>query len=314
MRIAITGATGFVGRHLARSLSAAGHDTVLIARGRDTRDTAIRTLDRSTFVAADLSDPAPLTAAFAGCDAIAHCAGINRELGRQTYRAVHIDATAHVIDAARRAGVPRLLLLSFLRARPDCGSPYHESKFAAEELVRASGLDYTIFKAGMIYGLGDHMLDHLSHTLHTLPVFATVGFREQPIRPVAIDDLIHILEAALLHHRLSRQTVYVLGPETLLLSVAVRRVAAILHRRVWIVPAPVWFHRLLARVFERTMQIPLIATAQVQMLAEGFLQPAPAADPLPTDLTPRTPFTPDAIRRGLPSPAPFGADALRCAR
>jgi NADH dehydrogenase len=314
MKIAITGATGFVGRHLARALSAGGHDTVLIARGRDTRDTAIRTLDRSTFVPSDLSDPGPLAAAFAGCDAIAHCAGINREIGAQTYRAVHIDATAHVIDAARRAGVPRLLVLSFLRARPNCGSPYHESKYAAEELVRASGLDYTVFKAGMIYGLGDHMLDHLSHTLHTLPIFATVGFREQPIRPIVIDDLIEILQAALLQGRLSRQTVYVVGPETLLLSDAVRRVAAIVGRRVWIVPAPVWFHRLLARVFERTMQIPLIASAQVQMLAEGFLEPAPSANPLPSDLVPRTRFTPDAIRRGLPTPAAFGISALRCAR
>jgi NADH dehydrogenase len=238
MRIAITGATGFVGRHLARALSAAGHDTVLIARGRDLRDPAIRTLARSTFVSADLSDPAPLAEAFAGCDAVAHCAGINREIGAQTYRAVHIDGTTHVIDAARRARVPRLLLLSFLRARPDCGSPYHESKWVAEELVRASGLDYTILKSGMIYGLGDHMLDHLSHTLHTLPLFATVGFREQPIRPVAIDDVIDLHLAAILHGRLSRQTVVVLGPETLLLSDAVRRVAQAVGRRVWIVLLP----------------------------------------------------------------------------
>jgi NADH dehydrogenase len=305
MKIAITGATGFVGRHLARALSAAGHDTVLIARGRDLRDPAIRTLARSTFVSADLSDPAPLAEAFAGCDAVAHCAGINREIGAQTYRAVHIDGTTHVIDAARRARVPRLLLLSFLRARPNCGSPYHESKWAAEELVRASGLDYTILKSGMIYGLGDHMLDHLSHTLHTLPLFATVGFREQPIRPVTIDDVIDLLLAAILHSRLSRQTVVVLGPETLLLSDAVRRVARAVGRPVWIVPAPVWFHRALAVIFERTMRIPLVAAAQVQMLAEGFLAAAPFADPPPPDLAPRHTFTLDAIRRGLPAPGSF---------
>ncbi|HWC99017.1 MAG TPA: NAD(P)H-binding protein [Candidatus Sulfopaludibacter sp.] len=166
MRIAITGGTGFVGRHLAAHLVSLGHQPVLIARGRDQRHPPA-----IPVVHTDLSDCAVLTEAFSGCDAIAHCAGINRETGTQTYRRIHVEATRNVIEAAKRAAVPRLLMLSFLRARPDCGSPYHESKFQAEELVRSSGLDFTVLKAGMIYGRGDHMLDHLSHTIFTLPVF-----------------------------------------------------------------------------------------------------------------------------------------------
>jgi nucleoside-diphosphate-sugar epimerase len=123
-----------------------------------------------------------LAEAFAGCDAVAHCAGINRAIGEQTYERVHVQGTQNVVDAAREAGVKKVLLLSFLRARPHCNSAYHESKWAAEEIVRGSGLDYTVIKAGMIYGKGDHMLDHLSHTLHSLPLFATVGINEKPIQ------------------------------------------------------------------------------------------------------------------------------------
>ena len=78
-------------------------------------------------------------------------------------------------EAAKAAGVKQIILLSFLRARPNCGSPYHESKWEAEEIVRKSGLDYTIFKSGVIYGKGDHMLDHLSHAFHTFPFFAFIG-------------------------------------------------------------------------------------------------------------------------------------------
>jgi len=63
--------------------------------------------------------------------------------------------TAAVIGAAKRAGVRKIVLLSFLRARPSCGSAYHESKWAAEQMLRASGLDFTILKAGMIYGRRD---------------------------------------------------------------------------------------------------------------------------------------------------------------
>ena len=72
MKIAITGGTGFVGRHLARALAAAGHDVVLVARGGDRRDETIRTSPRVTFFGVDLSDPGPLSEVFA------HCAGINR--------------------------------------------------------------------------------------------------------------------------------------------------------------------------------------------------------------------------------------------
>ena len=312
MRIAITGGTGFVGRHLALALVGAGVDVVVLARGVDRRDESVRSGPGLTFVETNLSDAAGLADAFAGCDAIAHCAGINREIGAQTYDKVHVRGTANAIEAARRAGVPRFLLLSFLRARPDCGSPYHESKWAAEELVRRSDLDYTILKPGMIYGRGDHMLDHMSHTIHTLPVFATVGFREQPIRPIAIEDMVEILFAALVEGRLSRQTAFVLGPEILLLSEAVRRVAAVVGRRVLVAPAPVWFHYALARACEYMMQIPLIATAQVRMLAEGFVEPAPFANALPADLLPQRYFTAQQILRGLPDPGPFRFEDLRC--
>lgn len=300
MRIAITGGTGFVGRHLAQHLLSINHDPLLIARGRDRRHEPV-----APVVHSDLSDAGLLADRIRGCDAIAHCAGINREIGDQTYERVHIDGTRNLIKAAKNAGIDRILMLSFLRARPACGSPYHESKFQAEQLLRQSGLDFTILKAGIIYGRGDHMLDHLSHTLFTIPLFATVGFRERPIRPVAVSEVVRIIAAALTGKRLSWKTVFVLGPETLLLSEAVRRVARTLNRHVWIVPAPVLFHRILAAIYERSMRIPLVARAQVQMLAEGFLEPCPEADALPEDLQPRLCLTGEQIRDGLPEPGPF---------
>ena len=179
MRIAITGGTGFVGSHLDARLRAAGHETVVVSR--------------RTGSGLDSTGTAELAAAFRGCEAVVHCAGINRELGAQTYEAVHVRGTAAVIEAARAAGVPRIVMLSFLRARPDGPTTYHRSKWAAEELVRASGLTYTILKAGVIYGRGDHMLDHLSHAFHTFPVFGLVGLRDRPVRPVAVDDVARIL-------------------------------------------------------------------------------------------------------------------------
>jgi uncharacterized protein YbjT (DUF2867 family) len=216
------------------------------------------------------------------------------------------------VDAARQVGVKKVLLLSFLRARPDCASAYHRSKSAAEEIVRGSGLDYTIIKAGMIYGKGDHMLDHLSHTLHSLPLFATVGVTEKPIRPVAVEDVVRILQAALVENRLSRQAVAVLGPQKMFLSGAVRQVARLIGKRVFIFPSPILVHRLLAWFFERTMTVPLISSAQVFMLSEDMTEPLPAAAALPEDLAPQTRFEDRQIRERLPEAKPFGWEDFRC--
>jgi hypothetical protein len=214
--------------------------------------------------------------------------------------------------AARSAGVDRLVMLSFLRARPDGPTAYHRSKWAAEELVRGSGLTFTILKAGVIHGRGDHMLDHLSRAFHTFPVFGLVGWRDRPVRPVAVDDVARILEAAAFgDRRLADVTISVLGPETMGLSDAVRRVARVTGRRPMILRLPVWFHLGLARLAEWAMRVPLISIAQVHILAEGIVEPLPFGHAPPADLVPTTPFTDAAIRAGLPPAGGFGCLDLR---
>ena len=249
-----------------------------------------------------------------GCDAVVHCAGINRELGDQTYDSVHIRGTATLIEACRAAGVGRIVMLSFLRARPDGPTAYHRSKWTAEGLVRSSGLTHTILKAGVIHGRGDHMLDHLSHAFHTFPIFGLVGLRERPVRPVAVDDVARLLEAAALGDpRLADRTIAVLGPEEMSLGEAVRRVARATGRRPWFVRLPIPVHLVIARVAETTMRVPLISTAQVHILAEGVVGALPFADEPPPDLAAKIPFSDDIIRAGLPSPGGFGRRDLRCA-
>jgi NADH dehydrogenase len=258
------------------------------------------------IIRADVYDQASLVRAFAGCDGVAHCAGINREIGLQTFERVHIEGTRRVVEAARLAGVEKIALVSFLRARPDCGSGYHESKWAAEEIVRASGLDYTVIKPGVIYGRGDHMLDHLSRAFATFPVFALVGMRDRPVRPVAVEDVALVLSAALTEGRLSRRTVFVLGPEEMPLGAAVRRVARVVGKRPLFIRMPIVFHRGAALAFEATMKTPLLSRAQARILAEGLVDPAPPCEDPPEDLRPRLRFSDAQIRAGLPEPTRFG--------
>ncbi len=311
MRIAITGGTGFVGRNIADALIADGHEVILIAQNRPHSEVTAGN-HRGILFAIGLDSAEKLAEAFAECDAVAHCAGINREIGLQTYERVHVQGTGNVIAAARQAGVRKVILISFLRARPYCGSAYHESKFAAEEIVRQSGLDYTVFKCSVIYGRGDHMLDHLSHAFYSFPLFAFVGFRDKPIRPNAVEDVARIVKESLTRDVLSRRTVAVVGPETLTLRQAVLRVASVIGRIPLAFPMPVWFHYALGWLVEKIMVMPLVSVAQVRMLSEGLAEPLPPCDELPANLAPRIHFTETQIRKGLPPPGSFGLRDLRC--
>ena len=298
MKIAITGGTGFVGRHVVRLLADEGHDLVVIARGIDPNPAPPAC--NAIWVRGSVTDRKLIDSTLAGCDAVAHLAGINLERPGQPFDAIHIRGTENIVAAARANGVPKVVLLSYLRARPGTSSPYHESKWQAEEIVRNSGLDFTIFKSGVIYGRGDHMLDHLSKVLHTLPIFPLVGFTDRGVRPVAVADAAWAIAAALIGNRLSGQTVALLGPDELPLGEAVRRVGAATGRRARTFRAPVAFHKAHALVLERLMRIPPASRAQVQMLSEGIVEPWGDVAQLPPELAPVTPFTDESICAGLP--------------
>jgi uncharacterized protein YbjT (DUF2867 family) len=285
-----------VGKALAKLLRAQGYEAVQLSR---------RT-------GADIADAASLRAAFEGCDAVAHCAGINREIGAQTYDAVHVRGTRNVVEAAKQAGVRHISLVSFLRARPDTGWPYHETKWQAEEIVRDSGIAYTILKAGVIFGPGDHMLDHLKRALLTFPVFAFVGMKDRDVAPAHVDDVARILAAAPGDSRLHDRTFAVIGPEAMPLADAVRRVAAVLGKRRLFIRLPVFAHLPIAWLAERVMKEPMASLAQVRILNEGVVEATGEAEELPDELRPQTPFSQAAILAGLPAAGRYGLRDLRC--
>jgi uncharacterized protein YbjT (DUF2867 family) len=302
MKIAITGGTGFIGKHLARDLAQRGHEVVLIARGLYTRNKSTDLPENATFLALNTTDTEQLTRAFAGCDAIAHCAGTSVEDGIQTFQQVHVEGTLSAVTAAENTGIRKFVLVSYLNVRPNTRSNYHTTKWQGEEIVRKSKLNYTILKAGLVYGQGDHLLNNLGNLLRKLPVFATVGVREKTVRLIAVEDLVDVIRTALLdENRLSRQTVAVTGPEEFPFSTAARRISKAMGKPCLLVlPFPVIFQRTLAWFSQRFMPKPLVTASQVEMLADGISKPLADSKLLPDDLAPKTLFTEEQIRKGLP--------------
>lgn len=298
MKIAITGGTGFIGKHLTQALLDRGHQVVVISRGLYTRGKNLPVHENLSYIRANVTNTSDLTRAFAGCTAVVQCAGTSEDPS-QTFRDVHVEGARSAVTAAQQAGVQKFVLVSYLHARPDISSAYHRTKWEGEETVRQSGLNYTILKAGLVYGEGDHLLNNLGNLLRRLPIFATVGLREKTVRLIAVEDLVAVIHAALTDDRLSRRTVAVLGPEEFPFSTAAQRIAQAMGKRSPIVlPFPVFVQRLLAWV-SRFMPKPLISASQVQMLADGISIPLQDSQPLPDDLTPKTLFTEEQIRKGL---------------
>jgi len=299
MKIAITGGTGFIGRHLARDLITRGHEVIVISRGMYTRNT--QPIEGATFASLDINDTAKLTEVFRGCDAVAHCAGTSTEDEKQTYQRLHVDGARSAVTAAENAVVKKFVLVSYLSVRPNVNSKYHTTKWQGEEIVRASKLNYTILKAGLVYGPGDHLLNNLSNLFKKMPIFATVGIKEKNVRLLAVEDLVGVIRACLLdENRLSRQSVAVTGPEEFPFSHAARRIAKTLGKSIIVLPFPVLFQRILAWFSEGFMPKPLVTKSQVQMLADGISKPTPESIPLPEDMQPKIQFTEEQIKKGLP--------------
>jgi len=149
--ILVTGGTGFVGYEVVQALLALGYRVRLLTR-HPGRGNSFAGHPRVELVQGDALRPDTLPAAMVGVEAVIHLIGIIAETPHVTYEQAHTEATRNVLAAARRAGVTRWVQMSAIGTRPFARSRYHLTKWEAEQLVRQSGLDWTIFRPSLIYG------------------------------------------------------------------------------------------------------------------------------------------------------------------
>jgi len=158
MRLAITGANGFVGRHVVRHAAGADADVVGIVRSEAGARTVMGAGGEPSLLPSPDADV--LAGAFEGCQAVVHLAQIGAERGDQAYDAVNVGLTERVLAAARGAGVPRIVFFSGLGvARYGMSrrttNPYFLSKLTAENLLLRSDRDVVVFRPSYVVGPGD---------------------------------------------------------------------------------------------------------------------------------------------------------------
>jgi nucleoside-diphosphate-sugar epimerase len=211
MSVAVTGATGFIGTHLVRTLLERGVSVVALSRGSNDSGSLVE-LGISPL-SAELTDEDALAEAFRGCSAVVHLAGGGTADQRATWE-TNAQGTRHVLSACRKSGVGRLLLASTVTVTRDRVAAYGASKREAERDVLASGLDATVFRFAFVYGPGrTGVFARLVDLLRKLPIVPVVGTGKLDIAPVYVADVVTAIVAALERPDIAAGKVYTLaGP------------------------------------------------------------------------------------------------------
>ena len=191
-RCLVTGATGYIGGHLAPALLDTGHAVRALARDPDKlRDAPWR--DRAEVVRGDLGDVGSLTEAFDGVDVVyylVHSMGTSSDFVAEEERAAH-----NVVAAAKQAGVRRIVYLSGLH--PDGQLSRHlRSRAAVGDVLIESGVETVVLQAGIVVGSGSASFEMIRHLTDRLPVMTTPKWVHNRIQPIAIDDVLHYLVEA----------------------------------------------------------------------------------------------------------------------
>jgi uncharacterized protein YbjT (DUF2867 family) len=259
--ILVTGASGFVGRHVVRELAASGtrvRAMVRTARGAS----ALDEID-CELVRGDVTDPASLRAASRGMRTIVHLVSII-EGSPATFERVMATGTGNLVEAARETAVRRIVLMSALGTGPGATVPYFRAKWAAEQAVSSSGVEHVVLRPSFVFGTDGGALPRFLRIARLAPVTPVIGPGTQRVQPIWIGDLVRAVALAVEAEE-TGVPIELGGPEAVTWSELWRRLKAALGTRRPAVHVPFWLARGPAALFER-MPPALLTRDQLRML------------------------------------------------
>jgi len=283
MKVFVTGATGFVGQEILARLRAAGYFVRILARNPDSE--RVQELFHGYGVevrVGNILEPASLAGALEGMNAVIHLVGIIREFGQSTFENVHALGTENVVAAAEQATVVRFIHMSALGTRPQANSRYHQTKWAGEEAVRRSDLDYTIFRPSLIFGPQDAFVNLFARLIRWSPVVPVLASERTHSQPVHIETVASAFVRAVAEPKSIGQTFDLCGPQSFTLSEIVDAICAASNRkRLKIhVPLPVarWQAKMLESIYPKLFRkaAPLNRDQILMLQEDNVGNPEPA--------------------------------------
>jgi len=247
VNIAVTGANSSVGLILLRYLAERA-DIQVVACVRSAQAGANLPVSPSIAArAVDYADRDGLAATLSGAACVVHLAGILFENPASSYQTANVEATQAVVDACRKAGIRRIVLVSVLGADPMSPNRYLRSKGQGERIVLESGLSGAIIRTGILLGPGMAGARAVVHAA-SQPAVTLLGGGRHSIRPLDVDDLSRAIVRCCEGSGAGMILYELVGPEPAAYRDVVVRMAAMMNRRVSIRSLPVWLARLGAAV------------------------------------------------------------------
>jgi NADH dehydrogenase len=267
--ILVTGAGGYVGSHVVRRLVEMGRPVRATVRSRRSTKKEGRLAGlQIEWMEADITRPQTLGSALEGVEAIVHTVAIAIEKGRLSYEQVNYHGTVNVVEAAKAAGVRRMINISQLGADP--GLPYRflASKGKAQAYVAASGLDWTAFRPSVIWGPEDEFANTFARLLPFSPlVYPIVGDGKSRFQPVWIEDVVTCVAKALDDPGTIGQEYELGGPEVLTLEEIERRTLKAVGARRLMVRVPLPVMQVIVTLMEKLLPAPPVTRSLLELLA-----------------------------------------------
>ncbi len=283
----LTGASGFVGGHLARTLHARG--VAFRALARSARNGEWFAAAGVPVVRGDLGDPGACREAVAGCSTVVHLAAAADVSDAAVNRRVNVAGLDNLLSAARAAGARHFVFVSSTCAGRERRDAYGETKRIGEGLVQAGGVPFTIVRPTMIYGTGSKEWDTFVGVIRRSPVVPILGTGRRVVQPVWIGDAVAAL-AALAGGEPQGRVFDLAGPAPISFDDLVHAVARALGVRRRIVHVPVAPVLLLARALGRlSTHVPLTVDQVLAFTQDTQVDPGPlmreiAHTPLPIEV------------------------------
>jgi len=257
-------------------------------------EAALKGFESIDRVPGDVLEPDGLAASVEGCGAVVHLVGIIREYPARgvTFDRLHTRATANMLAVAHEAGVKRYVQMSAVGTRPGATSRYHQTKWQAEEAVRASPLDWTIVRPSLIYGPGDEFISVLARMIRRLPAVPVLGDGQYRVQPVAVEHVAEGFARALRLPMTVAQAYEVGGPEACRFVDLLDMIGAALGvRKVRKIRVPLGVVKAMARALGWLPFFP-VTKDQLIMLEEGNVTD-------PTRFYSDFDLTPEPLTKGL---------------
>ncbi len=263
MRIFLSGASGFIGRHVATELSTAGHQITCLVR----RQPAAQAHSAINYLVAEWLKPEQWLDQLAGHDIVINCVGMLRETMQASFDAVQTAVPIALFKAAAQHKLQKIIQISALGADIAAPQAFVRSKALADQALNQQAVPWVVLRPSFVYGNGCYSMQ-LFQRLSKLPITPIFNDGRYQMQPIHITDLVRAIKFCVEDRQIANCTIEVAGAEQLSFYQLLERLAASQGRRLrpWFMPN--WLGQLIAQIGTWTELGP-INRAELSLLLQG---------------------------------------------